>query len=270
MSGSRTIEERLEAHLLWRLRAGLGRIPASGEPAAAAPAPAPAPTPAPAPRQAARAPTPGSEPRSARPEAPRGPGAGSGPQGYQHGVGSEALRAIRERLGDCERCGLHAGRRNLVFGVGNPAADLVFVGEGPGAEEDRRGEPFVGRAGELLTKMIEAMGYSREQVYICNVVKCRPPGNRDPEPAEVAACEPFLKEQLAALQPKVIVGLGRFAVQSLLGDYQARITRVRGRWATYAGVPLMPTLHPAYLLRNPAAKREAWQDLQAVMKRLSE
>ena len=153
-----------------------------------------------------------------------------------------------------------------MFGVGNPEAELVFVGEGPGAEEDRRGEPFVGRAGELLDRMIVAMGLRREDVYICNVVKCRPPENRDPEPDEVAACEPFLKAQLDAIAPRVIVGLGRFAVQCLLGDPEARIGRVRGRWAAYNGVDLMPTFHPAYLLRNPAQKRPAWEDLKEVMR----
>ncbi|RMG11740.1 MAG: uracil-DNA glycosylase, partial [Deltaproteobacteria bacterium] len=165
-------------------------------------------------------------------------------------------------------CKLCETRTNLVFGVGNPRAEIVFVGEGPGRDEDLAGEPFVGRAGQLLTRMIQAMGYQREEVYICNVVKCRPPGNRDPEPDEVAACEPFLKAQLAAIEPKVVVALGRFAVQCLLGDPNARITRVRGTWHSYAGIPLMPTFHPAYLLRNPKEKRKVWEDLKAVLARI--
>jgi DNA polymerase len=154
-----------------------------------------------------------------------------------------------------------------VFGVGDPGAALMFVGEGPGADEDLQGEPFVGKAGQLLTKMIEAMGFRREEVYIANVVKCRPPGNRDPEPDEIAACEPFLKAQIAAVRPRVIVALGRFAVQTLLRD-ATPITRQRGAWREYEGVKLMPTFHPAYLLRNPAEKGKAWQDLQQVMREL--
>jgi len=141
----------------------------------------------------------------------------------------------------------------------------VFVGEGPGADEDLQGEPFVGRAGQLLTRMIEAMGFARSEVYIANVVKCRPPGNRDPEPDEIEACEPFLKAQIAAIRPRVIVALGRFAVQTLLRD-ATPISRQRGRWREYEGVKLMPTFHPAYLLRNPAEKKPAWDDLQLVMK----
>jgi len=181
------------------------------------------------------------------------------------GCGSQELLAIREGLGDCTRCKLHGGRTRLVFGVGDPAARLLFVGEGPGADEDQQGEPFVGRAGQLLTKMIEAMGFARSEVYIANVVKCRPPGNRDPEPDEIEACEPFLKAQIAAIRPQVVVALGRFAVQTLLRD-TTPISRQRGRWREYEGVKLMPTFHPAYLLRNPAEKKPAWDDLQLVMK----
>ncbi|WP_422724022.1 uracil-DNA glycosylase [Hyalangium rubrum] len=175
------------------------------------------------------------------------------------------LDQIRRELGDCRRCKLCSGRKNIVFGVGNPRAELVFVGEGPGENEDLQGVPFVGAAGELLTKMIQAMGFSRDDVYICNVVKCRPPGNRNPEPDEIAACEPFLRAQLLALQPKVIVALGKFAAQTLLRD-STPITRLRGNWREYQGVKLMPTFHPAYLLRSPAEKRKAWEDLQQVMK----
>ncbi|WP_407692878.1 uracil-DNA glycosylase [Pyxidicoccus xibeiensis] len=175
------------------------------------------------------------------------------------------LDEIRRELGDCKRCKLCTSRKNIVFGSGNPRAELVFVGEGPGETEDLQGVPFVGAAGELLTKMIEAMGFRRDDVYICNVVKCRPPGNRNPEPDEIAACEPFLRAQLAAIQPKVVVALGKFAAQTLLRD-STPITRMRGNWRTYEGIQLMPTFHPAYLLRSPAEKRKAWEDLQAVMK----
>ena len=179
-------------------------------------------------------------------------------------AGLAGLQLTREELGDCQRCKLAKGRTNLVFGVGNPEAHLVFVGEGPGADEDAQGEPFVGKAGQLLNKMIEAMGYQRQDVYICNVVKCRPPGNRNPEPDEIEACEPFLKKQLAALQPRVIVTLGKFAAQCLLRD-DTPISRLRGNFRTYEGVQLMPTFHPAYLLRDPSKKKETWEDLKAVM-----
>jgi DNA polymerase len=199
-------------------------------------------------------------PRPAGPASPAAPHALS-----DKGCGSEPLLAIRSGLGDCTRCKLHGGRTRLVFGVGNPSAELMFVGEGPGADEDLQGEPFVGRAGQLLTKMIEAMGFARSEVYIANVVKCRPPGNRDPEPDEIAACEPFLKAQIAAIRPRVVVALGRFAVQTLLRD-ATPIGKQRGRWREYEGVRLMPTFHPAYLLRNPAEKKPAWEDLQLVMK----
>jgi DNA polymerase len=175
------------------------------------------------------------------------------------------LDQIRRELGDCQRCKLCTGRKNIVFGSGNPRAELVFVGEGPGENEDLQGQPFVGAAGELLTKMIEAMGFNRDLVYICNVVKCRPPGNRNPEPDEIQACEPFLRSQLLAIQPKVIVALGKFAAQTLLRD-STPITKLRGQWRDYQGVQLMPTFHPAYLLRSPQEKRKAWEDLQQVMK----
>jgi len=181
-----------------------------------------------------------------------------------HPTGLAGLQLAREELGDCQRCKLARGRTNLVFGVGNPEAHLVLVGEGPGADEDAQGEPFVGKAGQLLNKMIEAMGYRREDVYICNVVKCRPPGNRNPEPDEIEACEPFLKKQLAALRPRVIVTLGKFAAQCLLRD-ETPISRLRGNFRTYEGVQLMPTLHPAYLLRDPSKKKETWEDLKTVM-----
>lgn len=178
------------------------------------------------------------------------------------------LELLKDQLiGDCQRCSLHLERGNLVFGVGSENADLVFVGEAPGAEEDRLGEPFVGRSGKLLTKMIEAMGLSRSEVYICNVIKCQPPGNRNPDAVEVAECEPFLKAQLAILRPKVIVALGRFACQSLASS-GIPISELRGVWSSYEGIDLMPTFHPAYLLRNPSKKKEVWEDLQAVMDKL--
>jgi DNA polymerase len=181
-------------------------------------------------------------------------------------VDGRTLDEVRRELGDCKRCKLCDGRKQIVFGSGNPRAELVFVGEGPGAEEDQQGIPFVGAAGQLLTKMIEAMKFSRDTVYICNVVKCRPPDNRNPDPDEIQACEPFLKAQLASIQPKVIVALGKFAAQTLLRDTTA-ITRLRGQWRMYEGIPLMPTFHPAYLLRSPDEKKKAWMDLQEVMKK---
>jgi DNA polymerase len=183
------------------------------------------------------------------------------------GCGSHPLLAIRQELGECARCKLAGGRTTLVFGVGDPKAELMFVGEGPGADEDVQGEPFVGKAGQLLTRMIEAMGYRREQVYIANVVKCRPPGNRNPEPDEIEACEPFLRRQIEAVGPKVIVALGKFAAHTLLRS-AVPITKLRGTWSTYAGVKLMPTFHPAYLLRSPDEKGKAWADLQLVMAEL--
>ena len=183
---------------------------------------------------------------------------------------AEALAAIRADIGDCTRCKLHTlGRRQIVFGVGNPSADLMFVGEAPGADEDIQGEPFVGRAGQLLTRIIEAIGLKREDVYIANVIKCRPPGNRNPEPDEVEQCEPFLFRQIDTIKPRVIVALGKFAAQSLLRT-SAPITRLRGREFTYRDAILMPTYHPAYLLRNPSAKRDVWEDMKRVRELLTE
>ena len=178
---------------------------------------------------------------------------------------AEALAALRQAIGpDCTRCKLHTlGRRQVVFGVGNPQARLMFVGEAPGEDEDKQGEPFVGRAGQLLTKIIEAIGMTREQVYIANVIKCRPPGNRNPEPDEVMTCEPFLFEQLGIIQPTIVVALGKFAAQSLLRTTEP-ITKLRGRVFEWRGASLIPTFHPAYLLRNPPAKREVWEDMKKV------
>ncbi|HEV2386881.1 MAG TPA: uracil-DNA glycosylase [Candidatus Acidoferrales bacterium] len=179
-------------------------------------------------------------------------------------VEGDTLERIRADIGDCTRCKLHEGRHHIVFGDGNPRAELVFVGEGPGEEEDRQGLPFVGRAGKLLTQMIEAMGLRREDVYIANVVKCRPPQNRAPERDEMATCLPFLERQLAAIAPKVIVCLGNVAAQALLGGGEA-MGKIRGEWFDWRGAKLLPTYHPAYLLRNPAAKSIVWEDLQKVM-----
>ena len=179
-------------------------------------------------------------------------------------VEGDTLEKIREDIGDCTRCKLHKARKNIVFGVGNPKAELVFVGEGPGHDEDVKGEPFVGRAGKLLTQMIEAMGLRREDVYICNVVKCRPPENRLPEKDEIATCSPFLLRQLAAIRPKVVCCLGACAAQMLLQTNQG-ISHFRGEWFDFRGSKLIATYHPAYLLRNPNAKGEVWKDLQKVM-----
>jgi uracil-DNA glycosylase len=179
-------------------------------------------------------------------------------------VGAEGLATIREELGDCTRCKLGRERTHLVFGTGNPDAVLAFVGEAPGADEDVQGEPFVGAAGQLLNKMIEAMGFDRSDVFICNVLKCRPPRNRDPEPDEIAACEPFLGQQIAAVRPRVIVALGRFAARVLCPEVTS-IMRQRGTLHSYQGIPVMPTYHPSFLLREPPRKREAWADLLQVL-----
>jgi uracil-DNA glycosylase len=178
------------------------------------------------------------------------------------------LQSIREDLGDCTRCKLHKqGHKQIVFGVGNPRADIMFIGEGPGADEDEQGEPFVGRAGQLLNNMISAMGIKREDVYIANVVKCRPPGNRTPEPDECATCSPFLLRQIDAIRPKALVALGAVAARTLTGVNEPMI-RMRGKWWDFRGTPLAVTYHPAYLLRDPRQKAEAWKDLQMVMNEL--
>ena len=196
------------------------------------------------------------------PDAPDAPDALDAPDAP---ASSDSLAAIQTDIGpDCRRCKLCTlGRSQIVFGVGNPKARLMFVGEAPGEEEDKRGEPFVGRAGQLLTKIIEAIGLTRDQVYIANVIKCRPPGNRNPEADEVEQCEPFLFRQIDVIQPRVIVPLGKFAAQSLLKTADP-ITRLRGRQFDYRGAVLIPTFHPAYLLRNPSAKREVWEDMKKV------
>jgi uracil-DNA glycosylase len=180
----------------------------------------------------------------------------------------KALRVIREDLGDCTRCRLHKqGRKQIVFGVGNPKAELMFIGEAPGADEDQLGEPFVGRAGQLLNNMIKAMGLRREDVYIANIIKCRPPGNRTPERDECDTCSPFLMRQIAAIKPKAIVALGAVAAKTLLA-INAPMSEFRGRWFDFRGTKLAVTYHPAFLLRDPRQKKETWKDLQMVMKEL--
>jgi uracil-DNA glycosylase family 4 len=184
---------------------------------------------------------------------------------FEERIEDDSLERIRADIGpNCTRCKLHKARTNIVFGVGNPKAQLVFVGEGPGHDEDIQAEPFVGRAGKLLTQMIEAMGLKRSDVYICNVVKCRPPENRLPEKDEITTCSPYLIRQLDVIKPKVICCLGACSAQTLLNTNQG-ISRYRGEWFDYRGARLMATYHPAYLLRNPAAKSEVWKDLQNIM-----
>jgi DNA polymerase len=245
----RALVGQLRTNLEKRRRSGLMGVPRTAGARKAAPVPAePARPTVSAPPPPAAAPAEAADPPDATPDRP---------------TGAKVLAVVREDLGDCQRCKLAPLRTNLVFGVGNPNAHLVFVGEAPGADEDAQGEPFVGKAGQLLTKMIEAMGYRREDVYICNILKCRPPGNRNPEPDEIEKCEPFLKGQLAALRPRMIVALGKFAAQCLLRD-DTPISRLRGNFRSYEGIQLMPTFHPAYLLRDPTKKKEAWADLKAV------
>jgi len=218
-------------------------------PARAAPAPAPAPAAAAAVTVAAPAPT------AAAPGAPSG-------------LPAADLEGIAAEIDSCRRCPLGACRKRSVPGEGNPGPELLFVGEGPGAEEDVQGRPFVGPAGQLLTRMIEAMGLARSEVFIANVVKCRPPGNRTPSAEEVGHCLPFLRRQIAVLRPKLICTLGNTPLRALLGDDTLGISRQRGRQLSFAGIPLIPTFHPSYLLRNPEAKKPCWEDLQTVLKAL--
>lgn len=179
------------------------------------------------------------------------------------------LQQVREELGECTRCKLHTGRTQIVFGVGNPKAKLVFVGEAPGADEDAQGEPFVGRAGQLLTKIIQAMGMQREDVYICNIIKCRPPSNRTPESDEILACQPFLLKQLQAIGPQFVCALGGPAAQTLLQTKEP-ISRLRGKFYDFHGIPLLPTFHPAYLLRNPHEKKTVWEDMKLLLQKMRE
>jgi uracil-DNA glycosylase len=269
LSELRFLTEALRAHAEWQQACGAAALPPSEVRAAAAdppallanalpvlPAPpavpAPAAQPAVAPRQPAPAPVP------------------TTPQGPPLSLEERATRltVLAETVKGCTRCALHEARTQTVFARGNGASGLCFVGEGPGADEDAQGFPFVGPAGQLLDRMIAAMGIERDDVYVCNIVKCRPPKNRAPEPEEMSACMPYLAEQLSLVEPQVIVALGKTAVQGLFGTAEG-ITRIRGRWRLYQGrVAVMPTFHPAYLLRNPAAKREVWADLQLVLKHL--
>lgn len=274
------IAEDLRGHLEWLRENGVDALPApprpQAAPAAAVAAGAPAsqrPAAGPAPagsgnslRAAVRAVV-GAPEAQSRPAAPAPAAKPASIKAPPATEGSRFLEQIRAELSNCQRCKLAGSRTQLVFGQGNPAAELVFVGEAPGDEEDRQGTAFVGPAGELLTRMIEAMGLSREEVYLCNVVKCRPPASRPLAPEESATCEPFLAAQLACLRPKVIVALGKVASQVLLRT-QTPITQLRGNWHEYRGIRLMPTFHPAYLVRSPAEKRKVWEDLKLVMKEL--
>ena len=204
---------------------------------------------------------------SPRPPVPGEPAVGQGAANGDDPLVAKDLKEMARALAGCRRCRLCQGRTQVVFGVGNPAARVVFMGEGPGADEDRLGEPFVGRAGQLLNAMLPSIGLKRADVYIANVVKCRPPGNRDPESDEAAACMPFLKRQIELIDPAVIVCLGRIAARYLLGT-TAPISSYRGRWTKWMGRDVLPTYHPAYLLRNPAAKRESWSDFKKLKAKL--
>jgi DNA polymerase len=179
-----------------------------------------------------------------------------------------ALKALREEIGDCKRCRLSEGRTNIVFGEGNPNARIMFIGEGPGREEDLQARPFVGDAGMLLTRLIEKMGFKRKDVYIANIVKCRPPMNRDPEKDEIESCRVFVERQIEIINPEVIISLGRISAQTLIGNIALKITAIRGNFFDYKGFPLMPTFHPAYLLRNPKDKWLTWSDVQKVLEKL--
>lgn len=190
-------------------------------------------------------------------------------KGRDKGRGGDGLNALRKEAIQCQKCRLSQSRTNVVFGVGHPNPKLVIVGEAPGLEEDRRGEPFVGRAGELLTKMLSAIDVPREQVYIANIIKCRPPNNRNPLPDEIKSCLPYLLRQLSVLSPSIILSLGNFATQILLGSSQG-ITKLRGKIYAYEGIKLIPTFHPAYLLRNPSLKRAAWEDMKLLRKVLGD
>ncbi len=207
--------------------------------------------------------TTGQSRRPSHPSSPA-PAADAPSPGDRPADGAQTLERIRKDLGDCRRCGLADGRTQIVYGEGSPGARLVFVGEGPGLEEDRSGRPFVGPAGQLLTKIIQAMKLTREEVYICNVIKCRPPGNRDPLPDEIASCRPFLIRQLAAINPEVVCTLGSHAAHALLNT-STPISGLRGRFQTLGTLKVMPTYHPAYLLRHPDRKREVWEDMKKIM-----
>ncbi|MDF3068274.1 MAG: Uracil-DNA glycosylase, family 4 [Polyangiaceae bacterium] len=267
LSELRSLSEALRAHAEWHQACGTHALPAETRsslaeqpPEAIPPVPMPAPPAAPMPAVA-------SAPRAMPVEAPARAAAPVAipldPAERQH-----RLALLAEQVKGCTKCSLHESRTQTVFARGNGSSGLCFVGEGPGADEDAQGFPFVGAAGQLLDRMIAAMGIARDDVYVCNIVKCRPPQNRTPEPDEMSACMPYLTEQLALVEPQVIVALGKTALQGLFGSVES-ITRVRGRWRLYQGrIAVMPTFHPAYLLRNPAGKREVWADLQLVLKHL--
>ena len=260
----RLLTEALRAHAEWQQACGAGALPAASVAAATAPVPSPEPPPEPAQPRARPAP-------AAAAPAPRGPAAPAAvaaAPGLSPDERRTRLTLLADTVKACTRCALHEARTQTVFARGNGSSGLCFVGEGPGADEDAQGFPFVGAAGQLLDKMIAAMGIERDDVYVCNVVKCRPPNNRTPEPEEMSTCLPYLDQQLALVEPRVIVALGKTAVQGLFGSAES-ITRIRGRWRLYQGrIAVMPTFHPAYLLRTPAAKREVWSDLQAVLKQM--
>ena len=266
------------AWVAWLRDSGLDEAPVSTDPAQLLRAPTGAARPRRARRQERPAPASPAAAPAARVAAP--PTAATAPPAPAPVAASEAhtqddsaerrrrLAVLADEVSRCTKCRLHESRTNTAFARGNPDGDIVFIGEGPGFDEDQQGIPFVGKAGQLLDKMIAAMGYDRDDVYVANIVKCRPPKNRKPEPDEVEACAPYLEEQLSLVRPKVMVALGATGVQGLIGT-SIGITRMRGQWKLYKGrIPLMPTFHPAYLLRQPAKKREVWNDLKQVMKRL--
>jgi DNA polymerase len=264
VSELRFLTEALRAHAEWQQACGAGGLPqASREPLAVSRElgePRPAPPAAPIPVERAPATSVSSAPAHAELTAN---GSRLTPEERQR-----RLTVLADTVKGCTRCVLHEARTQTVFARGNGSSGLCFIGEGPGADEDAQGFPFVGPAGQLLDKMIAAMGIERDDVYVCNIVKCRPPKNRTPEPEEMNACMPYLTEQVSLLEPQVIVALGKTAVQGLFGTAEG-ITRIRGRWRLYQGrIAVMPTFHPAYLLRNPAAKREVWTDLQLVLKHM--
>lgn len=267
LSELRFLTEALRAHAEWQRACGSAVLPPSSDDESRAPtAPAEGVSAAvagPAGPTAPPLPLPPPRAAGATPAVSRSPIPDAQQTERQH-----RLALLAGEVTSCRRCVLHAERKQTVFARGTGVSGLCFVGEGPGAEEDAQGLPFVGPAGQLLDKMIAAMGIERDDVYVCNIVKCRPPKNRAPEPEEMSSCMPYLAEQLALVEPQVIVALGKTAVQGLFGTVEG-ITRIRGRWRLYQGrVAVMPTFHPAYLLRNPAAKREVWSDLQAVLKHL--
>jgi uracil-DNA glycosylase len=264
----RFLTEALRAHAEWQQACGAAVLPAGVPAAVASPLPVSAPHVAAAPQRSPAVPAVSlPEPAGARGPAAPGPAAPAAPR-LEEGERQRRLTVLAEEVKACTKCSLHATRTQTVFARGNGSSGLCFIGEGPGADEDAQGFPFVGAAGQLLDRMITAMGIERDDVYVCNIVKCRPPKNRAPEPDEMSACMPYLTEQLALIEPQVIVALGKTAVQGLFGTVES-ITRIRGRWRLYQGrIAVMPTFHPAYLLRTPAAKREVWTDLQLVLKQM--